>query len=62
MPAQILTNEGMPEAKVQTMMRHATASMTRRYAKQRDKGEAAALLGEAMERAAAAAGVSLKTA
>jgi integrase len=42
--AQLLMNAGRPEAAVQSSMRHSTASMTRRYAMQRDRGENAAAL------------------
>ena len=46
--AMALTNAGRPEASVQTTMRHATADMTRRYARQRDKGENAKVMAEAL--------------
>jgi integrase len=46
--AQLLVNEGRTEASVQTTMRHATASMTRRYAMQKDRGENAAALARAL--------------
>jgi len=36
---QWLAEEGVGDARIQTTLRHATASMTRRYTKQRDKGE-----------------------
>ena len=42
--AQVLVNAGQPEANVQSTLRHATASLTRRYAMQRDHGENAAAL------------------
>jgi hypothetical protein len=41
-------NAGQSEASVQTTMRHATASMTRRYARQRDHGANAAALADAL--------------
>lgn len=46
--AQALVNAGRSEASVQTTMRHASADMTRRYARQRDKGENAQALAEVM--------------
>ncbi len=46
--AQTLVNAGRSEASVQTTMRHATADMTRRYAKQRERGENAQALAEAL--------------
>ncbi len=49
---QWLTDEGMSEARVQTAMRHANANMTRRYAKQRDRGEAAKLMADVLLRSA----------
>ena len=42
--AQLLVNAGQSEASVQSTMRHETASMTRRYARQKDRGENAAAL------------------
>ena len=50
--AQVLTGAGRPEASVQTTMRHATAAMTRRYAKQRDRGENAKVMGDVLARTA----------
>ncbi|HXL33681.1 MAG TPA: tyrosine-type recombinase/integrase [Gemmatimonadales bacterium] len=47
-PAQLLVNAGRSEASVQSTMRHATPGMTRRYAKQRDRGENAQALAEVM--------------
>jgi integrase len=47
-PAQLLVNAGQSEASVQSTMRHATASMTRRYAKQRDRGENAKVLADVL--------------
>lgn len=46
--AMALTEVGQSEASVQTTMRHATPSMTRRYAKQRDKGQNANVMAEVM--------------
>jgi len=51
--AQLLVNAGQSEASVQTTMRHATASMTRRYAKQKDRGENAAALARVLLEASA---------
>ena len=42
---QWLTDAGRPEASVQKSLRHASASMTRRYAMQTDKGKDAATMG-----------------
>lgn len=47
-PAQLLVNAGRSEASVQSTMRHATASMTRRYARQRDRGENAQTLADVL--------------
>jgi integrase len=52
--AQVLVNAGQSEAKVQSTMRHATASMTRRYAMQRDHGENAAALARELLKARSA--------
>lgn len=41
-------DRGVPEAKVQQALRHKTASMTRRYTKTKQKGEAAYAVGEAL--------------
>jgi hypothetical protein len=46
--AQLLVNAGQTEASVQSTMRHETASMTRRYARQKDRGENAAALAKAL--------------
>jgi integrase len=46
--AQLLVNAGQSEASVQTTMRHETASMTRRYARQKDRGENAATLSRVL--------------
>ena len=40
------------EAKVQSTLRHSTAEMTRRYVRQRDKGEVAMALADVMLRSA----------
>ena len=48
MTAQLLVNAGRSEASVQTTMRHETASMTRRYARQKDRGENAATLARVL--------------
>ena len=48
LPAMALTDAGRSEASVQTTMRHATAAMTRRYARQRDRGENARVLANIM--------------
>jgi hypothetical protein len=45
---QWLSDAGQSEARIQVGMRHATAAMTRRYAKQRDKGENARLLADVL--------------
>ncbi len=50
--AQWLSDNGIPEARIQTAMRHRTPSMTRRYTVQRDKGETARTLGEVLFRPA----------
>lgn len=47
-----IADAGVPEARIQTGLRHATAAMTRRYTEQRDKGEAARALGDVMVRTA----------
>ncbi len=44
MPSGGLTDAGQSEARVQSFMRHATAGMTRRYARQKDHGENARAL------------------
>lgn len=46
--AQLLVNAGQSEASVQTTMRHATAGMTRRYARQKDRGENASTLARVL--------------
>ena len=46
--AQLLVNAGRSEASVQSTMRHATGSMTRRYARQRDRGENAQALADVL--------------
>jgi len=45
---QVLANQGLPEAKIQQAMRHASPAMTRRYTRQRDRGEAAVALDAAL--------------
>lgn len=45
---QWAVNEGVPESKVQTALRHKTPAMTRRYTKTREKGEAANAVGRAL--------------
>lgn len=45
---QWLSDAGLPEARIQTGMRHASAGMTRRYAMQRDKGEASRMMADVM--------------
>lgn len=52
--AQVLVSSGQSEASVQATMRHATPSMTRRYAKMRDRGENAVALADALLRRASA--------
>lgn len=47
-PAQLLVNAGRSEASVQSTMRHASPTMTRRYARQRDRGENAQALADAL--------------
>ena len=44
--AQVLTEAGRPEVAVQAGLRHASPDMTRRYARQRDRGENAATMDE----------------
>lgn len=46
LPAMLLTEAGRSEASVQTTMRHATPSMTRRYAMQKDRGVNARVLAD----------------
>ena len=45
-------NEGVEEARVQCTLRHSAAEMTRRYVRQRDKGEVAMALADVMLRSA----------
>lgn len=45
---QWATNEGVAESKIQEALRHASPSMTRRYTRQKAKGEVAAAVGRAM--------------
>ncbi|NIM48002.1 MAG: hypothetical protein GTO22_01860 [Gemmatimonadales bacterium] len=51
-PAQWATEEGMSEAAVQGFMRHGDPNMTRRYAMQRDRGQVARAVANAMLRSA----------
>ena len=48
--AQWAVDQGVPEAKVQTALRHSTAEMTSRYAKSREKGEVARAVADVMFR------------
>jgi len=50
--AQWLTDAGQAEARVQVGMRHASADMTRRYARQKDKGENAKTMADILLRTA----------
>ena len=52
---QWLADNNVSEARIQTGLRHASPAMTRRYTKQRDKGENAAVMGAVL-------GAALKTA
>ena len=45
---QWLSDEGVPEARIQTALRHKTAAMTRRYTTQQDKGESNRALANVM--------------
>ena len=45
---QWVVDEGVPEAKVQSALRHKTAAMTRRYTKTKEKGDVAAAVGRAL--------------
>ena len=45
---QWLSEAGAPEATIQVSMRHKTPAMTRRYTKQRDRGQNAAVLGKVL--------------
>jgi integrase len=49
--AQWAVNAGVPEAKVQTALRHKTAGQTRKYAKTKEKGDAANAVGQVLLRA-----------
>ncbi|MFC1639213.1 hypothetical protein ACFL3B_00450 [Gemmatimonadota bacterium] len=49
---QWATDEGVAEAKVQTQLRHATPSMTRRYTKSKDRGEVAHAVADHLLRSA----------
>ncbi len=50
--AQWAVDAGLPEASVQVFMRHASADMTRAYAKQRDKGMVSQALADVLVGAA----------
>ncbi len=50
--AQWLTNAGRSEASVQVSLRHASAAMTRRYAKQRNRGENTKVMAGILRRSA----------
>ena len=50
--AQWLTNAGRSEASVQVSLRHSSALMTRRYSKQRDRGENAKVMANILLRSA----------
>ena len=50
---QWATDAGVSEARVQSAMRHASPNMTRRYAKQRDRGEVAKVMADVMLRESA---------
>ena len=45
---QWLADARVPEARIQVGMRHTTAAMTRRYTKQRDKGENARTMADVL--------------
>jgi integrase len=45
---QWLCSEGVPEARLQAALRHATPSMTRRYSMQRDRGENARVMASVL--------------
>ena len=48
---QWAVDAGVPEARVQSALRHRTAAMTRRYTKAKEKGEAATAVGNALLKA-----------
>jgi integrase len=50
--AQWAADAGLSDAKLQVSLRHATPAMTRRYSKQRDKGDVAQAVGNALAKAA----------
>ncbi len=50
---QWATDAGVSEARVQSAMRHASPNMTRRYARQRDRGEVAKVMADVMLRESA---------
>ncbi|MGH7548817.1 MAG: tyrosine-type recombinase/integrase, partial [Gemmatimonadales bacterium] len=45
---QWLAEAGLPEAQIQTGLRHATAAMTRKYTTMRDKGESARTMADVL--------------
>lgn len=47
---QWATNEGVPESKVQESLRHSSVITTRRYTKQKSKGEVATAMSNALKR------------
>jgi integrase len=49
---QWLADAGVGEARIQTTLRHATAAMTRRYTKQKDKGENARTMADVLLKSA----------
>jgi integrase len=49
--AQLATDAGESEARVQVALRHASPDMTRRYSKQRAKKDVAVAVGRALKRA-----------
>lgn len=49
---QWATDEGIPEGKVQDALRHASPAMTRRYTRQKSKGEVATAMSNALKRKA----------
>ena len=51
--AQWATDEGVAEAKVQVFMRHTNPNTTRRYSKQKDRGEVASAVADVMLRESA---------
>ncbi len=45
---QMLADANVPESKIQASLRHVTPAMTRRYTKQRDRGDAARVVGDVL--------------